>query len=160
MEDLFNDNSNRFSEEIKEAINGDPYRSMIINNLIIESYDHLMETHNFHPRKTGYNHCLEISDNEGMRHGPRVKIGKTCRDTRYSSKSDIISFSEKRDASFITDGKNADINNKDKKLYLLFVNLNKEILLEYWYNALDMIDEERAELLSKIKYPSLKDIKE
>ncbi len=152
INELFQDNNDFINPKIIEVVKGNATKLEKINQLIDESFDlYLVEMSNITKEKSGFNHCLNFMPGEGMRHGPRVKVAKSCKETNNKLKTDVIAFSSKSDAIFITNKKRAKVTASDEVIYLNFVNKNKEYLIQYWETAIDLTDEDRSDLENKIK---------
>lgn len=99
----------------------------------------LFEMANVRSDKTGLKMVVYIGPRiPGAKHGPRIKVSK-----QYGNKinKDSFSISFGKNSSAALEHKNTgSIKNSDLKDILNFVNINKQVLLDLWYDKIDVYD--------------------
>ena len=113
----------------------------------MNSKNALFEMANFRERSTGISYTIWVSNKTGKeKHGPRIKVQHTTSKT-INYKFDFITISIS-DTPEIKAGKRNINKIKPKELEKInnWIILNKEYLLDYWYNNIDT-----AELSEKLK---------
>ena len=98
----------------------------------------IVEIANLSGKRTGIDGwVIYISTKEG-KHGPRIKLAKTPKMLDSKRHSTIITFSESGvNLLFDNSGASPSIVKRAMK----FAELNKTVLLDFWYNGTEWMDE-------------------
>lgn len=105
-----------------------------LNGEIIDDLD-LFGMANVRPNKTGLKMVIYISPRNNSKHGPRIKVSQ-----QYGDKvnSDFFSITISDQPEII--GKTGNIKSEDVQKAINFVVLNKDVLLQLWYDKIDPTD--------------------
>lgn len=109
-----------------------------INEYIDDKLD-LFEMANVRSNKTGLKMVIYISPRiPGVKHGPRINVSKQYGD-KVNNDFFSISFGKNTPATLIHKNTGS-IKNNDLKDILSFVDINKQTLLDLWYDKIDVYD--------------------
>jgi len=95
----------------------------------------LFEMANVRPDKTGLRMVIYISPRNGSKHGPRIKVSQ-----QYGEKTSSDFFTVTIADNPVFSGKYGNIKGGDIDRVREFIQLNKDILLQLWYDKIDPFD--------------------
>ena len=116
--------------------------SDVLESYRLEETNELNEMANLSKRKYKMPANLYISARGNAKHGPRIKIQMNHSDRVDSKQFVTMTIPDK-----ILIGDPGDLSNEDIEYFERFIDVNKDVLLDYWFNGEERFIEDVIESL-------------